>query len=199
MIMLDIETLGLKLGAKIITIGWCAFDWEGTTNSGTILIDGVDGQIDFDTVKFWLQQSPEAIAKTFFRNEPGMPLKEAVEEVRRLVILHGQDGVWANGPLFDLAHLEHWDFYSTSGPLWSHRLPRCYRTIMAVAEDVGFDRETEYERIRRQFIVTEHDAESDSIVQARLVIAARNYLVQSHLADAAKVPEQYPRDAIDAG
>lgn len=193
MIMIDLETLGLKLGSKIITIGWCAFNENEITDSGTIILDGEDGVIDFSTVKFWLQQDQEAIAKTFFRNEPGIPLRQGIEEIRRLVSMHGEDGIWANGPLFDLAHLEHWDFYSSTGALWSHRLPRCYRTVMAIADLAGFDRETEQERIRRETSIIKHDAESDAIMQAKMVIAALAFLTRNSRADEAKV--EHPRDA----
>jgi len=187
MIMIDIETLGLRPGAPIATIGYCHFDWIGIKDSGTIAINLNIGNIgkaaDPSTIKFWLQQSPEAIQKTFFR-----PQEEQRDWVTALLHLATTvkfserefgEGVWANGPLFDLAHLEYWYDQASEKTPWSHRSPRDVRTFFDTAQRfVGWDRDEATQRIQVKHTseLTAHDAEGDAILQALLVIDANNAL-----------------------
>ncbi len=211
MLMLDIETLGLRPGAPIPTIGYCHFDWDGIKDHGTIAINLGIGNIgkspDIGTIKFWLQQSPEAIAKTFFR-----PQEEQRDWVTALNLLSTTvkfdekefgEGVWANGPLFDLAHLEFWYDQMSEKTPWSHRSPRDCRTIYETAQRLtGWDRDEATERLRLKHPeLVAHDAEHDAVLQALLVIDANDALMrQRDRAQRAPVSvEQYPRDAIDAG
>lgn len=206
MIMIDIETLGLRPGAPIATIGYCHFDWSGIKDSGTFAINLNIGNIgkaaDPSTIKFWLQQSPEAIQKTFFR-----PQEEQRDWVTALLHLATTvkfserefgEGVWANGPLFDLAHLEYWYDQASERAPWSHRSPRDCRTFYEAAQRLtGWDRDEATQRIQAKHTseLTAHDAEGDAILQALLVIDANDAL--KRLSDPA--PVQHPRDAIDAG
>lgn len=205
MIMIDIETVGLRPGSFIPTIGYCHFDWTGVKDSGTIAIkleNWTAAKSDISTVKFWLQQGQEAIAKTFFRDE-----KLQIDWVRALSLLAEKirfnqkefgEGVWANGPLFDLAHLEYWYDQMSEKPPYSHREPRDCRTFFdTVARITGWDRDaaTTYLKARYPDLTT-HDAEQDAILQALLVIDANDALTGlKRRAEAT----QYPRDAIDAG
>lgn len=185
MIMIDIETLGLRPGAPIPTIGYCHFDWGGVKDSGTISINIENwhhAKPDSATIKFWLRQSPEAITKTFFRDEQQT-------WVEGLIALAGAvrfnekefgEGVWANGPLFDLAHLEFWYDQMGEKTPWSHRSPRDCRTFYETAGMItGWDRDTVTKRIKETHRdLVEHDAEHDAILQALLVIDARNAMMQ---------------------
>lgn len=203
MIMIDIETLGLRPGAPISSIGYCHFDWSGVKDSGIIPINLEIGNIgknaDPSTIKFWLQQPKDAIIKTFFRDgqltwvEALMLLAEKVRFNER----EFGEGVWANGPLFDLAHLEFWYDQMTEKVPWSHRSPRDCRTFYETAGMLtGWDRATVTKRLKETHKdLVEHDAEHDAILQTLLVIDARNAMMR--LNDPA--PVQHPRDAIDAG
>jgi len=183
MIMIDIETLGLRPGAPIPSIGYCYFDWDGIRDHGTIAINLEVGNIgkaaDIGTIKFWLRQDHAAIQKTFFR-----PEDQQHDWVRALYMLGekvqfsrtiGEEGVWANGPLFDLAHLEYWyDQMSEKAP-WSYREPRDCRTLFEIARLLtGWDRSVVTQALKDQHpaLLVEHDAEHDAILQALLVIDA---------------------------
>lgn len=212
MLMLDIETLGLTPGSLIPTIGWCVFTWEGIVDRGTFSIDieKMPGKLDVSTVKFWLQQDPEAIAKTFFRDDTPLPWPIALAELAKLVKLpetQADQGVWGNGVLFDLGHLEFWYAQAQAKVPWHYRSPRDMRTYCAVvAEMTGWDQAvaTQYLQEQHASTLTKHDAEDDAVLQALVLIdaheamrALRDRAARYASDDAAKV--QYPRDAIDAG
>lgn len=182
MIMIDIETLGLRPGAPIATIGYCHFDWNGIRDHGTIAINlelgSIGKQSDIGTIKFWLRQPPEAIEKTFFRPEQEqrswvVALTMLGQEVQLSWPGSDCEGVWANGPLFDLAHLEYWYDQMGEKPQWSHRAPRDCRTFFETALLFSsWDRKEATNRLKESGTFTEHDAEHDAILQALLVIDA---------------------------
>jgi hypothetical protein len=188
MIMIDIETLGLRPGAPIPTIGYCIFGWDGVKDHGTIAIDierWPAAKPEIGTIKFWLRQSPEAIKSTFFRSEDSLlSWPQALMRLQQTVdFAQGSygEGVWANGPLFDLAHLEYWyDQLSEKSP-WTHRQPRDCRTLFETASDLtGWDQRVTTQHMRENIdasFVTMHDAESDAILQALVVIDAHDAIM----------------------
>lgn len=189
MIMLDIETLGLQPGAPIPAIGYCHFDWHGIKDSGKLSINiesWHNAKPDPATIKFWLRQSPEAIEKTFFA-DPQQTWVEALLALSGKVKFNEQEfgeGVWANGPLFDLAHLEYWYNQMSEKTPWSHRSPRDCRTLWDMCYLLtGWDRNEATERVKigRPELVA-HDAEHDAILQALLVIDAYRWLQQRNAA-----------------
>jgi len=179
LLMIDIETLGLNPGAKVPTIGWARFTPTGVEDSGTINVDlDSHGNIEIDTVRFWLKQSPEAIERTFFRDEPGVAIGEALKSVKMLA--DSVDEVWANGPTFDLAHLETLKrrHAPNLGDLWSYRKPRDCRTLFETARIfTRWDRDAAQKLFSEQKWVVAHDAESDARIQAMLVIDAYDALM----------------------
>lgn len=208
MIMLDIETLGLTPGSFIPTIGWCVFDWDRIIDRGTIAVDieTMPGKVDVSTVKFWLQQEPEAIAKTFFRDEPRpvhwMSALNALADLIKLPEAKADQGVWGNGVLFDLGHLEFWYAQAQQKVPWHYRSPRDMRTFcdtVARMTSWNSDDAREREQLKHAATLTRHDAEDDAVLQALMLISANASLQRLRDdSDAAKVPS-YPRDAIDAG
>lgn len=182
MIMIDIETLGLQPGAPIPAIGYCHFDWDGIKDHGKILIDiekWHNTKPDPATIKFWLRQSPEAIERTFFA-DPQQTWVEALLALSGKVKFSEEEfgeGVWANGPLFDLGHLEYWYNQMGEKTPWSHRSPRDCRTLWDLASQLtGWNRGEAIEVVSAGRSLVAHDAENDAILQALLVIDARERL-----------------------
>ena len=75
-LMIDIETLGVKTDAPVISIGACFFDKDGIKEKFYAVLD-VEQQIDSDlrkvdasTIKWWMGQ--EGAAKKIFQDDIGV-------------------------------------------------------------------------------------------------------------------------------
>lgn len=114
-LMLDIETLGYRKNACIIQIGACYFDPQ----TGDILdsfsrnIDARSstGEIDADTVYFWLNQSRDAI--NLVTEAPLYTEKDALDDFRRFA--HKAEQIWSHATF---------DFVIIQEALMRHRIPR---------------------------------------------------------------------------
>jgi hypothetical protein len=110
-LMIDIESLDTSPNCVILTIGVVKFNPKGTGVLDRLeLKPTIEDQtevynriINEDTLRWWSQQSPEALNAAF--NEQGrMSLKECMK-----VLYHycwNQDAVWANGAPFDVVVME---------------------------------------------------------------------------------------------
>jgi exodeoxyribonuclease VIII len=115
-IMLDIETLGTSTNAPVISIGAVAF-YPHDLSIGQAKqwnINDIEHQIklgrafDFATIKWWLNQSKEAIDKTF-NSKNAITTKEALNGLSQFCLT--DDGgnvwgannvyIWGNGNMFD--------------------------------------------------------------------------------------------------
>lgn len=170
-VMLDLETLATGPGACVVSIGVAAFDDEKIIASGGIQIASADwhGRIDPDTLKWWLQQTPEAQRNTFFGN---VTAKKAAEQFTAFMKEHGGDELWANDPSFDCVILRQWWERTIGNSRFpSHyREERSCRTIFAEAKRAGVDLQAAYVG------GLAHSAESDAICQAKAVVLARRGL-----------------------
>ncbi len=170
-IMIDLETLGTSVDAVFISIGAVIFDPE-SGSIGATFYTNVDWQsslvegrrMDADTIKWWFKQSDEARAAVV-EGGPNLQnalclLTEFLDNVKRE---RGTPIVWANGPTFDIAMLEHayksfkyivpWKFYNV----------RDVRTI----KDLGKARVDE--NIFKMPIGKSHNALADAVHQANYV------------------------------
>lgn len=106
-LMIDVETLGTRPGSVVTNIGVVAFDIEadGWADPGMEIQLNPQEQIDlgfkvdWDTIRWWMAQSREAQAllpKVGFSLEVGLTL------LRDYVGRFDVEGVWGNGPDFDL-------------------------------------------------------------------------------------------------
>ena len=132
--MLDIETLGNKPGAVIVSIGAVRFDMgHGIVDEFAVVIDPIDAEsrglrLDAATVLWWFEQSEEARA--------GWLAADAVKLEYALMALHGwmvQGGedmeVWCKGAAFDAPLLEA-AFAVCGVPVpWQYWKVKCYRTV----------------------------------------------------------------------
>lgn len=138
--MLDLETLGTKPGSVIISMAAMAFDFE-TRKIGRTFERRIDVtasikkgfKIDGDTLKWWLSQRPEIMAKQF--EMPNQP-HNVLEDFRSYLLdesleVEGNENtiMWANSPSFDCSLLRtYYEQYNMATP-WMFYSERDVRTI----------------------------------------------------------------------
>jgi len=168
--MLDIETLGQDTNAVVLSAAVLAFNPvnQNVTGGITFLFDPEDQKqrtIDFDTVSWWVKQSPEASSHWLSKERPSTPtslleLNRRVEALKLLTTRGAQDvRWWAKSPSFDKALMEslYRDFGLT--PPWGFRDWRDVRTVSEFLKDKS--------PIRPEI---PHDPLSDAEAQAKLVM-----------------------------
>lgn len=197
--MIDLETMGVGAKPAILSIGVVAFDPEryesaagggvrGTFHFKVDLLSGILSGLDVDqsTIQWWREQSEEARAA--IQKGASGSLAEALGALT--VWLRGKkiEQVWANGPMSDILWLQ--SAYAAAGldyP-WTHRDPRCYRTLVEVA---GLTREERTEP------TVAHDALADAVAQATDVCKAWKRL-RAGLAPSAPPADGRPYSADEA-
>lgn len=167
-IMVDIETMGTRPNAPIISIGAVAFDGS-TVHSTTLhrvvsLKSSVDSGavIDPGTVMWWMRQSDMARAAFEDGQNEAVSLEAALRDLGQMVCLYGNDlrGVWGNGASFDNVVITESCRRLGMAPLWEFWKDRCYRTVKNM-----------YPNVLMQFDGTAHNALDDAISQARHLVA----------------------------
>jgi hypothetical protein len=165
-VMLDIETLGKRVGSVFFSIGAVEFTGGILGREFSALIDPRDAQshgltIDADTVGWWLQQSAEAQLEASLAWVTGDRMEPTLT---RLAIwleeCWGNLEIWGNAPSLDCALVE--EGYRVLGKKspWSYAEERCYRTLKNLRRDVVMERTG-----------THHVALEDARSQARHAIA----------------------------
>lgn len=145
-IMLDLETMGNKPGAAIISIGAVFFDVNnGLGREFHTRIDLEDAvksglKMDPSTVKWWMKQSKEAQDAVMM---PGASLRSAIMEFESFVRCNLEIGerveVWGNGSDFDnVLLLAAFDICEITPP-WKFFDSRCYRTLKNLFKSVAPD------------------------------------------------------------
>jgi len=132
-LMIDLETLGTRADAVILSIGAVKFDpnsdrIDSDAFYASVSIDSnteAGRHIDEDTLLWWFNQSVEA-QKVF--SEPKVVLGAALDDLAAW-IGHSDYQVWSNGADFDIPMLAH--AYSTHGlnVPWKFYNTNCYRTF----------------------------------------------------------------------
>lgn len=144
-IMIDLETLGVKDGAAIISIGAVRFDLVGSCLGASfyakIALDSDHfGEIDGSTVGWWMAQDPEAIKEAFFGSDR-VELQEALDDFELFLALEPVTGLWSKGPTFDEVLIRSaWDRCDMGDFPISFRYSRDVRTAeMFCKEDIPFE------------------------------------------------------------
>ncbi len=166
-VMLDLETLSTRHNAMIIQIGACYFDRNtgqvGETFKATInatLMSGYSFDVEYKTVKWWMEQSPEA-RSSVMRGDMFLP--EALLSLRDFLEKDGEVFLWSHAT-FDMPILMHaFETYGIKCPV-PYKNTRDLRTLMDLA---GPFTQTPREGIH-------HDALDDAIYQAQYAAAAFN-------------------------
>lgn len=177
-IMLDLETLGVRCGSVILSIGACAFnrcDGHGYAEFHRFLKPKgqmqVGATIDPSTVLWWLGQSDKARVAMIAGQETAVQPMEALLALTEWVdSMIGAPAdrkyvkVWANGADFDLALLT--DLYRRYGleAPWPYNGARDMRTVMDLAGCKPADFEPPPQGA--------HDALVDALYQARVTAKA---------------------------
>lgn len=170
-LMVDIETLGIKNDAPVMSLGAVLFNDTGTYDEFYVRFD-VEGQIDSgkrkvdgQTIKWWMSQE-NAAQKVF--SEQSVHTPHALElfntffnDILLKYDLKQKDlRVWGNGPTFDMTIMESlFQDYGMKAP-WNFRAIRDYRTFKDFIYDGS---ETEREG-------TYHNALDDARYQAQVII-----------------------------
>ncbi|NME67182.1 3'-5' exonuclease [Flammeovirga aprica] len=175
-LMIDIETLGVKRGCLILSIGAKFFDKNGLTDASfySVLNRSMSElhswEVDEKTLEWWYDQDPDVRNEAFSgKTHPGT----AIENLASFILKHKGDEeikVWANPPQFDLEILKaYFHFYEVKLP-WSHRDERCLRTY--VYENGGKELKYKYLNASNE----RHNALVDCDLQIRYLTALRSVM-----------------------
>jgi exodeoxyribonuclease VIII len=165
-IMIDLETLGFRSNAVILSIGAVFFEpmtgeigetFKENIEIGTSVEAG--RTIDADIVSWWFKQGHDAF---ILATENAIPFKDALSNFADFV--KDDPIVWGNGPTFDIIKLEtgYEHFFGAESYPWYFRDVRCVRTMRDLTADV-------INRDDVTFDGTKHDSLSDAIWQAKYV------------------------------
>ena len=168
-LMIDLETMGQRFDAPILSIGAVYFDLS-TGNLGKTFISRVDptdamnyGKPHGETLKWWMGQGDAA------RKNAMSGTTSVYDAIAALCRFVDRDAViWGNGPTFDVTILEHamartsvkvpWDFWNVN----------CCRTIKRIAYERG------WKMPAREGV--HHDALDDAVYQAKWVSDAWQHI-----------------------
>ena len=153
-LMIDIETLGVKELPAILSIGWCLFDSE-ILGSGEVF-PVIEGNIDGETVMWWLKQSDEArLAQA--RAPRTKTLTECLESLSVFIKDSDISTVWCKGASFDFRILHQWFDELGGEPPWHYGQERCLRSFKEISQ------------VKKSHVP--HSAKHDAIAQAEQVIS----------------------------
>lgn len=159
-IMIDLETLGIKAGYGILSIGACSFDSKHKFYSKVLPSSNLKYGLKEDsaTIAWWQKQSLEAHQESFSGTEDLLFVLGAFSDFLRTLpedIRHVY--VWGNGADFDLPILQ--AAYTAVGvpAPWSAFNGRCYRTLKNLYKGVEPDK----------FVGEKHTAIADAEYQAK--------------------------------
>ena len=172
-VMIDLETLGTKADAVILSIGAVRFDLDsdGIDDTGFYASISIDSnteagrKINEDTLLWWMKQSTEAQAVF---HEPKGSLETALED---LALWFGKAKfIWSNGADFDIPILAHaFSHFGWDTP-WEFYNARCVRTYKNSPGARGI-------KIPN---AVKHNAFHDALAQVQLVQAIQKNLNGKH-------------------
>lgn len=191
-VMIDIETLSTAPDAVVLSIGAAGFNENGLTGQYLYLVLDLDSQfrtrrVDQDTFLWWMRQSKEAQDAVFC--EDRVSVEHAFEALSHGFTANKVEQVWARGPHFDIAILDHLRGQFAMPSPWKYNKVRDSRTILD-----GLPKEWE-----PKFVGTPHHALDDARHEAAAVVAAIQYrkmmdgLAQTLIDRAAREAIEEPR------
>mgnify|MGYP000845505108 CR=1 FL=1 len=182
-LMVDIESMGEKPDAPIVSIGAVFFDpASGQTGPEFYKVISLEsamewgGVPDASTILFWLKATPEARSEIIM--DHAIPLDDALLQFKDFIAENAANGkdtvqVWGNGATFDNVLLE--DSYARTGIScpWKYWNNRDVRTIVELGKAVGYTPRHEI-----PFEGEPHKAISDARHQVKYVSAIWQHLTE---------------------
>ncbi|HCB1868427.1 TPA: 3'-5' exoribonuclease [Citrobacter freundii] len=180
-LMIDLETMGNKPNAPIVSIGAVFFDPQSgelgqefytAVNLESAMEQGAVP--DGDTILWWLRQSSEA--RSAICVDDAMPISSALSELSHFINRHSDNPkylkVWGNGATFDNVILR--GAYERAGQVcpWQFWNDHDVRTIVTLGKVVGFDPKRDM-----PFDGVAHNALADARHQAKYVSAIWQKLI----------------------
>ncbi len=180
-LMIDLESMGKKPNAPIVSIGAVFFDPQSgdlgqefytAVNLESAMEQGAVP--DGDTILWWLRQSSEA--RSAICVDDAMPISSALSELSHFINRHSDNPkylkVWGNGATFDNVILR--GAYERAGQVcpWQFWNDHDVRTIVTLGGVVGFDPKRDM-----PFDGVAHNALADARHQAKYVSAIWQKLI----------------------
>ncbi|QIG33587.1 exonuclease [Leclercia adecarboxylata] len=175
-LMVDLETMGKKPGAPIVSVGAVFFDpSSGKIGAEFYQVINLESSMSFgarpdaSTILWWLKQSPEARSAIVLDDTVG--LVEALEQFLDFIAENAANGsknvqLWGNGSSFDCSLLEAaFELADTPFPIphWNYR---DVRTVVELGKAVGLN-----SRYDTPFEGDQHNALADARHQVKYVSA----------------------------
>ncbi|EMM5895144.1 3'-5' exonuclease [Klebsiella michiganensis] len=183
-VMVDLETMGKKSNAPVVSIGAVIFDpatgFLGETFYKVVSLESAvswGAEIDPSTVIWWMKQSSEA--RSEIANDNAIQLDDALLQFSEFVFENIPGGcetaqIWGNGATFDNTILRSSFERACLDCPWDYRNDRDVRTMVELGKAIGFDAKTSI-----QFEGERHNALADAQHQARYVSAIWQRLIKN--------------------
>lgn len=183
-VMVDLETMGKKSDAPIVSIGAVIFNPEtgflGETFYKVVSLESAvswGAEIDPSTVIWWMKQSSEA--RSEIANDNAIQLDDALLQFSEFVFENIPGGcetaqIWGNGATFDNTILRSSYERACLDCPWGYRNDRDVRTMVELGKAIGFDAKTSI-----PFEGERHNALADAQHQARYVSAIWQRLIKN--------------------
>ncbi|HFP9401527.1 TPA: 3'-5' exoribonuclease domain-containing protein [Klebsiella michiganensis] len=183
-VMVDLETMGKKSDAPIVSIGAVIFDPEtgflGETFYKVVSLESAvswGAEIDPSTVIWWMKQSSEA--RSEIANDNAIQLDDALLQFSEFVFENIPGGcetaqIWGNGATFDNTVLRSSFERACLDCPWDYRNDRDVRTMVELGKAIGFDAKTSI-----PFEGERHNSLADAQHQARYVSAIWQRLIKN--------------------
>lgn len=168
-VSIDLETLGVRADAVILSIG-AAAEVDGTLVTFASAIKVGNGSqterlIDSNTLAWWREKGP-LFDQTMAACEDAPDLREVLLQFAAWYSRLGNDRdrlyPWGNGASFDVGMLDHAFAQEGIVPPWQFWTVRDLRTLKHLAQDAGVFQHVEREGVH-------HDAVTDAVNQLRMI------------------------------
>lgn len=130
-VMIDLETLGLKQGCQILSLGAISFNLGCKEEFYSNIERDYRFYVDESTVAWWEKQDPHALAAAYAKGDlTSVVLTKFSEYLAGLESLYGYPvRVWGNAASFDIKILEYaYEIVRIPVP-WKYYNEMCYRTL----------------------------------------------------------------------